>query len=509
MEMPNPDNYADFPKGPEISSAQKNLKRGLKSRHMSMIALGGAIGTGLFIGSGASLSLSGPGGTLLSYCLTGLIVYFIMGALSEMSTYIPVSGTFSDFATRFVDPAFGFAVGWNYWFVWSAVVGAELVASGILMKYWLPNVHTVVWGLAAAVIIFLLNIISVKGFGESEFWFALLKVIAVLVFIIVGALVAGGVLGGVKYGFKNWTLDEAPFVDGFRGTLLTFVFAGYSFMGTESIGVTAGESENPRRDVPRAIRALFWRILIFYVAAIFIMSLILKYDDKSLTTASITAVGVSPFTTVFKLAGLKRAADVMNAVVLISVVSAGNAGMYASSRIPYTLYHKGMGPKLLSLTSKNGIPYVSLIFSILISVIFLLFSLVVNSLYTFLVNASGIMGFISWIGITITHIRFRKAYVEQGYDLNDLPYRVILYPFGTYFSLFMILFIIGGQMYATLYMGTTVLSFVSTFIGIPIFIILFLFWKIFKRTKFVKSDEADLISDCTVNHEYGGEEYKQ
>ncbi|OMJ27858.1 Lysine-specific permease [Smittium culicis] len=485
-----------------ISESQKNLKRGLKSRHMSMIALGGAIGTGLFVGSGSSLALSGPGGTLLSYVITGVMVFFIMGALSEMASFIPVSGSFSDFATRFVDPALGMATGWNYWFVWSVVVGSELVACGIIMKYWLPNVHPVIWGLVAAVIIFSLNIIHVGGFGESEFWFSLLKVIAVIAFIIVGVLVSSGVLGKVKYGFKYWNYDQAPFVDGFRGTLLTFVFAGFSFMGTESIGVTAGESKNPRRDVPRAVRSLFWRILIFYVLAIFVMSMIIRYDDPSLTSAKINNIGVSPFTTVFKLAGLGKAADVMNAVILISVVSAGNAGMYASSRLPYTLYHKGMGPKFLSKTSKAGIPYVSLLFSISFSVILLLISLVVTNVYVFLVNAAGIMGFITWVSITITHIKFRAALRAQNIDMNELPYKVMLYPFGTYFSLILIILVIIGQMYATIYLGTNALNFVSTFIGIPLFVGMYVFWKFFKKTKVVPSHEVDLISDCVMYNTY-------
>ncbi|PVU94694.1 hypothetical protein BB560_005919, partial [Smittium megazygosporum] len=446
QDYPDPNGTNDMThKGHVISDAQKNLVRGLKGRHMSMIALGGAIGTGLFIGSGSSLAISGPGGTMVSYALISVIVFFVMGALAEMASLIPVSGSFSDYATRFVDPAFGFAIGWNYWFVWSTVVGAELVASGIIVKYWVPGVHTVVWGLISAFLIVSINVIHVKSFGEAEFWFALLKVIAILAFIIVGSLVAAGVLGGVKYGFSNWKYEEAPFVDGFKGTLLTFVFAGYSFMGTESIGVTAGESENPRRDVPRAIKQLFFRILLFYIASIFVMSLVIKYDDPTLTTASISSIAISPFTTVFKLAGLGPAADVMNAVILISVLSAGNAGLYASSRLPYTLYHKGMGPKFLSITSKKGVPYVSLVFTTGIAVILLLLSLVVKDVYVFLVNASGVMGFLTWFGITVSHLMFRRAIKHQGYDLSHLPYKVILYPFGTWFSLIMIIFMIGGQ----------------------------------------------------------------
>ncbi|OLY77846.1 Lysine-specific permease [Smittium mucronatum] len=490
------------PKLVSVSNAQKNLNRSLKSRHMSMIALGGAIGTGLFVGSGSSLALSGPGGTLVSYCITGVMVFFIMGALSEMASFIPVSGSFSDFATRFVDPALGMATGWSYWFAWTIVVSSELVACGIIMQFWLPHVHPVIWGLIIAAIIFFLNIIHVKGFGESEFWFALLKVIAVIAFIIVGILVASGAVGGKKYGFTYWKEDGATFVDGFRGTLLTFVFAGFSFMGTESIGVTAGESKNPRRDVPRAIRSLFWRILIFYVLAIFVMSLVIKYNDPSLTSAKVSNIGVSPFTTVFRLAGLGKAADVMNAVILLSVISAGNAGMYTLSRLPYTLYHKGMGPKFLSRTSKSGIPYISLTFSLSFSVILLLISIAIKNVYTFLINSAGIMGFLTWVSITITHIHFRRALASQKIDMRELPYKVILYPYGTYFSLFLIIFVIGGQMYATIYLGTNALNFVSTFIGIPLFIGLYLFWKFYKKTKYVDPLEVDLTTDCVMFNNY-------
>lgn len=251
---------------------------------------------------------------------------------------MPVSGTFSTYATRFVDPAFGFALGWNYWYNWAITIAAELSAATLIMKFWFPGSPSLLWSGLFLVLMLALNLLSVKGYGETEYWLALIKIITVIVFIVVGILMIVGIWGGQAVGFRNLTVGEAPFPGGFLAALGVFMAAGFSFQGTELVGIAAGESENPKSSVPRAIRSVFWRILLFYVLAILVIGLLIPYTNENLASDSVT---MSPFTIVFEKAGLSVAASVMNAVILTAVLSAGNSGMYASTRMLWVLAKEG------------------------------------------------------------------------------------------------------------------------------------------------------------------------
>lgn len=468
-----------------------SLKRGLKARHLTMISIGGSIGTGLFLASGASISEAGPGGALLAYCLIGLMVYFLMTSLGEMATYLPVSGSFSTYASRYVDPAFGFAMGWNYWYNWAITLAFELVASAMLMKYWFPNTPAVLWSAIFLVIILGLNLLSVKGYGESEFWFALIKVVTVIVFLIVGIAMILGILGGDSVGFKNFTAGGAPFHNGFLGVLSIFIVAGFSFQGTELIGVAAGETENPEKNVPKAIRQIFWRILLFYVLAIFVIGLLIPYTDPDLLRGD---VSVSPFTLVFEKLGVAFAASVMNAVILTSVLSAGNSGTYASTRMLYTLAIEGKAPKFLTKINKNGVPTNALYVTLAVGSLACLTSFFgEGQVYTWLLNLSGLSGFIAWLGIAISHYRFRKAYVAQGKDLNDLPYRAKWFPLGPILAFLACLFIVLAQNYQA-FTGHVIdwQGVLVSYIGIPVFLIVWLGYKFKNKTKIVAYTEMDL-----------------
>lgn len=261
-----------------MSSKENNenqLHRGLKARHMNMIAIGGAIGTGLFVALGGSLSAAGPGGALLAYGIIGIMVYFLMTSLGEMATYMPISGAFETYASKFVDPALGFALGWNYWYNWAITVAAELVAGAMVVRFWLPDSNPVMWSAIFLTILFLLNFASAKVYGESEFWFAGVKVLTIIIFLIVGILMILGILGGKSPGFENWTVGDAPFAGGALAIINIFMIAGFSFQGTELIGVAAGESEDPEKNVPKAIKTVFWRIMIFYIGAIIVVGFVL------------------------------------------------------------------------------------------------------------------------------------------------------------------------------------------------------------------------------------------
>ena len=237
--------------GTDAGKPDNELKRGLSSRHLQMIAIGGAIGTGLFVASGGTIAQAGPGGALVAYALVGLMVFLLMQSLGEMSAKIPVAGSFQTYATRFVSPSFGFAIGWNYWFNWAITVAAELVAAGIIMDFWFPGVPGWIWAGSFLVLLTGVNALSAKAFGESEFWLSLIKVVAVMLFLVAGVLMIVGILGDSSPGLSNWQNREDVFHGGWVSIISVFMIAGFSFQGTELVGVAAGEAKNPRQGSPQ------------------------------------------------------------------------------------------------------------------------------------------------------------------------------------------------------------------------------------------------------------------
>jgi lysine-specific permease len=475
----------------QTQSSTNELKRGLKSRHLTMISLGGTIGTGLFLASGGAIHAAGPGGALAAYIAIGVMVYFLMTSLAEMATYMPVAGSFSTYATKFVDPALGFALGWNYWYNWAITIAAELAAVTMIMKFWFPDTPSLIWSALFLAIMFFLNYMSVRGFGEAEYWFSLVKVVTVIVFLIIGSLMIFGIMGGEVVGFKNFTMGDAPFHGGFMAMLGIFMAAGFSFQGTELLGVAAGETGDPRRDIPKAVKQVFWRILLFYVLAIFVIGLLIPYTNEDLADSDVT---VSPFTLVFDKAGIAFAASVMNAIILTAVLSAGNSGMYASTRMLWDLAREGKAPKFLAKLDKRGVPVNALIVTSSVGAVAFLASLFGDGVvYTWLLNASGMSGFIAWLGIAISHYRFRKAYVAQGRDLNALPYKAKWFPFGPIFAFVLCSIVILGQNYGAFMNGTIDWNGVLvSYIGLPLFIAVWFGYKFTKKTKVVSLDQCEL-----------------
>ena len=435
------------------------LRRELKARHLTMIAIGGSIGTGLFVASGATISAAGPGGALFSYILIGLMVYFLMTSLGELAAYMPVSGSFSTYGQKYVEEGFGFALGWNYWYNWAVTIAVDLVAAQLVMNWWFPDTPGWIWSALFLAVIFLLNYISVRGFGEAEYWFSLIKVATVIIFIVVGVA----------------------------------MIVGFSFQGTELIGIAAGESENPEKNIPRAVRQVFWRILLFYVFAILIISLIIPYTDPSLLRNDVKDISVSPFTLVFQHAGLLSAAAVMNAVILTAVLSAGNSGMYASTRMLYTLACDGKAPRIFAKLSRGGVPRNALYATTVIAGLCFLTSMFGNqTVYLWLLNTSGMTGFIAWLGIAISHYRFRRGFVKQGHDVNSLPYRSGFFPLGPIFAFILCLIITLGQNYEAFLADTIDWGAVTaTYIGIPLFLVIWFGYKLTKGTKFVRYSEME------------------
>lgn len=311
-----------------------------------MIAIGGSIGTGLFMASGAVISQAGPGGAIVAYAIIGIMIYFLMTALGELATFYPVSGAFNAYASRFIDPAAGFTVGWLYWIIWSLVTSVDILTASQVLSYWqiFGGLHPFIWCLIFLALLFALNAFSVKSFGEAEFWFSIIKVATIIIFLIMGLLLIFGIIGGEPIGFKNFTIGDAPFHNGILGLLGVLVVAGFSFGGTEVVAVTAGESENPQESMPKAIKQVFWRILLFYIGSIFIIACIIPYTDPRLLNQN-SDVAMSPFTIIFEKVGILFAASVMNTIILTAVLSAGNSGLYATSRLLFSLSQDGKAPR--------------------------------------------------------------------------------------------------------------------------------------------------------------------
>ncbi|KAF9190191.1 hypothetical protein BGZ51_008821 [Haplosporangium sp. Z 767] len=476
----------------------QGLQRNLQARHLTMISLGGTIGTGLFLASGESIAVAGPGYSQVAYTLIGTMVFCFMSSLGEMATYLPITGSINAYGTRFFDPALGFMLGWVYWFSWSVTLATELVASSLIISYWIPLVTCPgwVWALVFIVILTTLNMTTVKAYGETEYWLSLIKVLAVIVFIIVGFLYIGGAIGTPIPGAPKpgpEVFDMGPFHGGFIGLFSIFLNAGFSFQGAELVGIAAGETKNPRKNVPRAIRQVFWRIIMFYVLTILIIGLTIPYNDPSLANPD-GDVQSSPFTRVFIQAGISVGGDVMNAVILVAVLSAGNSGLYASSRALHTLSKEGNAPKFLGYVNRWGVPVYCVLATALVGCLAFIVSLPQvgqGQAYSWLLSLASTTGFIAWLGIAFCHIRFRMAYKAQGRSLKDLPFVSRLYPFGPIYTIVVCVVILFGQGY-TAFSPFDIKSFLSAYVTLPFIFILYFGNKFWSKTKILRLVDVDL-----------------
>jgi len=470
------------------------LQRKLGARHLNMIAIGGSIGTGLFLASGATIASAGPGGALLAYALIGVMIYFLMTSLGELATHNPTSGAFFTYGTKYVEGGFGFALGWNYWYNWAITVAFELVAVQFIMKFWFPDIPGFYWSAIFLAVIFGINALTVKGFGESEFFFSLVKVLAIIAFIIIGIwMIAKIMLTPGVSAFANWSVGEAPFVGGFQALIGVAMIAGFSFQGTEMVGVAAGESKDPQKTIPVAIKQIFWRILLFYIVCIFIIGTLVAYNDPRLLQAAATEdITLSPFTLLYEKAGFAFAASMMNAVILTAILSAGNSGMYSSTRMLFDMARKGSAPKLFAHLDPRGVPMNALYATTAIAALcFLTTFFGEQEVFNWLLNMSGMCGFIVWLGIAISHYRFRKGYLAQGYRLEGLAYRAKFFPFAPWFAFILCSIVVLGQNYQAVLDGEW-LAVLSTYIGILLFLVIWLGYKWKYKTKLVSYQEMDV-----------------
>jgi lysine-specific permease len=469
-----------------------DLKRGMDVRHLNMIAIGGSIGTGLFLATGNSIHLAGPGGTMLAYLIVSVMVYFLMTSLGEMAAYIPSSGSFYTYAAEYVDPALGVALGFNYWYNWAITVASEVCAASLIMGFWFPHTPPFVWNLLAFCIFVSLNFLPSRGFGETEYWFSLIKVLAIIVFILLGGALIFGFMGNNPIGFKYWTIGDAPFHGGKLAIFNALIMAGFSFQGTELIGVAAGESKEPGKSIPSAVKKVFWRIVLFYIISVLIVSFLIPYTSDLLNNSDVRS---SPFTMVFHQAGIPFAASLINLVIIVGILSAGNSGMYASTRMLWFLAKKKHLPEIFARVSKRGVPVYALIATAAVSLIAFSASIFGSGVvYFWLVSASSVSGFITWAGIATSHYYFRKAYLKQGSDLKNLPYVAKGYPYAPLIALAFCFIVIIGQNYSVFMDGSiNYYGLIVSYMGVPIFLAIWLGYKWVKKTSFSNFKQNDFI----------------
>jgi amino acid transporter, AAT family len=404
--------------------ADGGLRRGLSNRHIQMIALGGAIGTGLFYGSATSIGMAGPSITL-AYLLGGAVIFLIMRALGEMSVHTPVSGAFSHYAFENWGPFAGFFSGWNYWFNYIAVSMAELAVVGIYVNYWMPAVPTWVSAAIFLVLITAVNLINVKAYGEFEFWFAIIKVVAIVAMIGLGAAIIlfGLGEGGHPTGISNLWAHGGYFPHGLWGMLTALVVVMFSFGGVELIGTTAGEADNPRRTIPKAINQVVYRILIFYVGAIFVMLCIFPWNKID--------AGGSPFVIIFDRIGIAGAATLLNVVVLTAAVSAYNSGLYSNGRMLYSLSRQGDAPHYLSKLNKSGSPYAGVLTSSAVTAVAVVLNyLFPGKVFLYLISVALIAGIFNWAMVVITQMKFRRRIGTA--EVEKLEFRMPFFPVANY-----------------------------------------------------------------------------
>ncbi|MFJ2333688.1 amino acid permease [Pseudomonas helleri] len=415
------------------------LKRELGERHIRLMALGACIGVGLFLGSAKAIEMAGPA-IMLSYILGGLAILVIMRALGEMAVHNPVAGSFSRYAQDYLGPLAGFLTGWNYWFLWLVTCVAEITAVAVYMGIWFPDVPRWIWALAALLSMGSINLIAVKAFGEFEFWFALIKIVTIIAMVIggIGIIAFGFGNDGVALGISNLWTQGGFMPNGIQGVLMSLQMVMFAYLGVEMIGLTAGEARNPQKTIPSAIGSVFWRILLFYVGALFVILSIYPWNE-------IGTQG-SPFVMTFERLGIKTAAGIINFVVITAALSSCNGGIFSTGRMLYSLAQNGQAPANFATTSQNGVPRNALLLSIAVLLLGVVLNYLAPEKVFVWVTAIATFGAIwTWLMILLAQLRFRKNLSRE--EAAALKYRMWLYPYSSFAALAFLLMVVGLMAY--------------------------------------------------------------
>ncbi|KAH9842292.1 Amino acid permease [Teratosphaeria destructans] len=479
---------------------EEDLSRGLSQRHISLIAIAGAIGTGLFLGLGGSIQTGGPLGALLGYAFVGLLVCCVQFALGEVTALLPVTGSFVRHAEFLVDPAMGFAIGWNIVYGNLLSVPTEISAICVLFQYW-TDINSSLWIILTIVITFVVGMSFIRVYGEVEFWFALLKILFIVFLIILGLVIdLGGVPGTPRIGFRYWK-NPGPFVEyiatgswgNFLGFWAVMSNAVFSFAGVESIAMAAAETKNPRRAIPRACKRVFARVSIFYILAVLVVGMLVRSDDPRLDDESGTAAE-SPFVIAASAAGLKGVPSLVNAIVITSAWSSSNQALLSGTRVLYSLALKKQAPKIFLRTTPWGVPYMCVLLQT--AFMFLAFMTLSNgalNVFWWLVDLTACGVLVSWISVLINHIRLILAMRKQNLPLSSLPWHNTWTEISSPVALFMCIVIILTSGFSVFTKGNwSASTFVSSYLDIPLVLTAYVSWKTVKGTRIVPLSEIPL-----------------
>ncbi|KAL2004522.1 hypothetical protein VTN00DRAFT_3407 [Thermoascus crustaceus] len=488
-----------------LADKHNQLNQTLKSRHLHMIAIGGSIGAGLFVGSGSALSRGGPGALLIDFMIIGVMMFNVVYALGELAIMYPISGGFYSYSTRFIDPSWGFAMGWNYVFQWAIVLPLELTVAAITIDFWEVNVSVGVWITVFLVAIIIINIFGVLGYGEEEFWSSLLKLLAIVIFMFVAVIcISGGGPSRGKFneywGARLW-YDPGAFANGFKGLCAVFVTAAFAFAGTELVGLAAAESRTPVKSLPSAVKQVFWRITLFYILSLLLVAMMVPYDDERLLgSGSYTDTKASPFVIAAKDAGLYGFDSFMNVVILISVLSIGNSGVYGGSRTLTALAEQGYAPRIFSYVDRAGRPLVSTVIIIMFGALaYINLSADGVEVFDWLLALSGLSTLFTWGSICLAHIRFRAAWKYHRHTLDELPFKAVGGVYGSWMGLILIFLVLVAQFYTALFplgqsgVGTAE-GFFKAYLALPVVILFWLCGYFWKREGWLKLSQIDVDS---------------
>lgn len=415
-------------------SENENLSRGLKNRHVQLLAIGGAIGTGLFLGSGRSISLAGPS-ILFAYAITGTVCFFIMRALGELLLSNLNYHSFVDFVHDYLGNGAAFITGWTYWFCWISLAMADLTAAGLYIQYWFPNIAQWVPSLIVLIVLLIMNLTTVKLFGEMEFWFALIKIVAILALIIIGTfmIIKGFSTDAGTSSFTNLWNNGGWLPNGIKGFVLSFQMVVFAFTGIELVGLTAGETENPEHVIPKAINNIPIRIIIFYIGALIVIMSIYPWNSIN--------PDKSPFVQVFSAVGITAAASIVNFVVLTSAASACNSGIFSTSRMVYSLAKENNAPESMKKLTPNQVPSNAIIFSAAVIFISVILNYIMpEGVFVLITSISTFCFIFIWTIIVICHLRYRKTNPELA---SRSKFKMPLYPIANYIILAFLIFVIG------------------------------------------------------------------
>ncbi|WVQ72226.1 hypothetical protein IAR50_001775 [Cryptococcus sp. DSM 104548] len=485
---------------------EEETHRALSPRQLSMIAIGGAIGTGLIIGSGTSLARSGPGSLFIAYVVMGFVCCGVMMALGEMSTKFPSRKGFAGHGTRCVDPAFGFATALVYLCKYLIISPNQIVAGALVIRFWNDKINGAVWVTILIAFVIAINCLGIKWFGELEFWLSFIKILTLTGLILLALIIdLGGVPGQERLGFRYWKDGKAflPYkTDGsvgkFCGFVNALVLALFAYMGTELIGVTVGEAKNPRKTVPAAIKKTFFRVIFFYMFCILLVGMIVDSQSTLLAQAAKkgTAGGASasPFVVAIQSAGIKVLPAIINACLLIFTISAANSDQYIASRTLYGMAKDGNAPRIFTKCNARGVPWVAFIFTgCFMGLAYLVASDDALTVFNYLVNTVTICGGLTWVSILAAHVAFMRGMKAQGIPRDTLPYKSPFQPYFTYLSLFLTCLVCFFKGFDS-FMPWDYKTFITNYIGIPVYVIGYCSYKLIRKTKAVKMYEMDLTT---------------